>query len=339
MIPKVTVIILNWNGWEDTIECLESLYQIEYSHYNVIIVDNASTNNSIEQIKRYTEGKIEVKSDFFEYDQKNKPIKILEYNNEEYLRSMGGKIFDLALNKKLILIKNDKNYGFAEANNIGLKYALKNLNVDYFLLLNNDTIVYPKFLTELVKVSEKDTRIGIAGPKIYPLTNGVVIKDKAIIGSKISFWKGGLPIGLKNGDQIKDVDLISGACILIKKETLLKLGFLDSIYFFGWEDADYCTKAKRSGYRVIGVSNSKILHKIGASYENFSKHPEILSNGIKNQLIFMDRYSSKLQYIISIPFICFFYLLIIFQDDRKIFELKKKIIAIMNGIEEYRKSR
>ena len=143
MNPKVSIIILNWNGWRDTIECLESLYQITYPNYDVIIVDNGSEDGSIQKIKEYAESKIKVESKFFEYSSENKPIKIIEYTREE-AEAGGGKekeITDLPSNKKMIIIKNEKNYGFAEGNNIAMRYALKALNPDYILLLNNDTVV------------------------------------------------------------------------------------------------------------------------------------------------------------------------------------------------------
>ena len=80
--PQVAIIILNWNGWKDTVECLESLYQIDYFNYNVIILDNASHDDSIEKIKEYCEGKLKVKSSFLKYVSKNKPIKVFEYKKE-----------------------------------------------------------------------------------------------------------------------------------------------------------------------------------------------------------------------------------------------------------------
>ena len=115
MNPKVSIIILNWNGWKDTIECLESLYQISYPNYDVLVVDNGSEDESIEKIKEYAEGKAKVESKFFEYNPENKPIKIIEYTRED-AEAGGGKekeIMDLPSNRKLIIIKNEKNYGFA----------------------------------------------------------------------------------------------------------------------------------------------------------------------------------------------------------------------------------
>jgi GT2 family glycosyltransferase len=114
--PKVSIIILNWNGWKDTIECLESLYQINYNNYEVILVDNDSKDESIEKIKEWAKGNIEVNSKFFKYNKKNKPIKVFEYSKEElennkYLKNKT-KLDKLKSDKKLFLLKNDNNYGY-----------------------------------------------------------------------------------------------------------------------------------------------------------------------------------------------------------------------------------
>jgi len=145
--PSVAIIVLNWNGWQDTIECLESLYQISYPNYEIIVVDNGSKDESIENIKKYCEGKIKVKSKFFEYSNDNKQINIIEYTREQAgtIEYKKNKISNFPSNKKLTLIKNEKNFGFAEGNNIAIRYALKALNINYILLLNNDTIVEKNF--------------------------------------------------------------------------------------------------------------------------------------------------------------------------------------------------
>ncbi|MCX7845811.1 MAG: glycosyltransferase, partial [Dictyoglomaceae bacterium] len=78
-VLRISIIILNYNGWQDTIECLESIYQIDYPNYDPMLVDYASKDQSTEKIREYCEGKIIVKSKFFRYNPSNKPIKIFEY--------------------------------------------------------------------------------------------------------------------------------------------------------------------------------------------------------------------------------------------------------------------
>ncbi|GAH69761.1 unnamed protein product, partial [marine sediment metagenome] len=253
MTPKVSIIILNWNGWEDTIECLESLYQITYPNYNVIVVDNGSEDDSIVKIKEYCEGKIKIESKFFKYDPDNKPIKIIEYTREK-AEAGGGKeeeIIDLSSNEKLIIIKNEKNYGFTGGNNIGIKYILREKKTDYILLLNNDTVVDGNFLTELVKVAESDPKIGIVGPKILNYYDGAI----DFCGGKINWWLG-RPYHIKH-EYCGKTDFITGCCMLIKKQLIEKGIVFDNVYFSYFEDADLCEQVKRNGYS-LAITNKVV---------------------------------------------------------------------------------
>jgi GT2 family glycosyltransferase len=81
--PLVSIILLNWNGYEDTLEALESLYQINYPSYNVIVADNNSTNDSIEKIKEYAQGNIKVETKFTKYID-NKPISLTILEEGEF---------------------------------------------------------------------------------------------------------------------------------------------------------------------------------------------------------------------------------------------------------------
>lgn len=162
-LPHISIIILNWNGWKDTIECLESLFQINYPNYDVIVVDNASNDNSVKKMKEYCLGKIKVESKFVNYTLNNKPIIILEYTNKDLEKGTHSKeeesFLKIKSNKKMVLIINDKNYLFVVGNNIPLKYyVFKKLKTDYILLLNNDTVVEKNFLNELVEFGEKNKK-------------------------------------------------------------------------------------------------------------------------------------------------------------------------------------
>jgi len=231
--PKVSIIILNWNGLGDTIECLESLKKITYPNYEVIVVDNGS-----------------------------------EGNDAQVLREKFGDYIHL--------IQNDRNYGFAEGNNIGMRYAI-NSGTQYMLLLNNDTVVDTDFLTELVKNAEVDAMIGIVGPKIYYYDfEG---KDDIIwsAGGKIHWWRLQVyhHIGLNDNDLPKyqntiSVDWVTGAAMMIKSSTIEQLSFLNSRYFFGMEDVEYCIKARKRDYGVVYVPSARIWHKVSASAKRYN---------------------------------------------------------------------
>ena len=256
--PRVSIILLNWNGWKDTIECLESLYRINYPNYDVIVIDNDSKDESIEKIKKYCNGKIkqilpefvalrsapiEVNSKFFKYTSDNKPIEIFEISEDEARNNKFLEMNEyekLEPNKRMVLIKNKDNYGFAGGNNVGIKFALETLNPNYVLLLNNDTVVDKDFLIEMVKVGESDGKVGAVGPKVYLYsepnkfqTAGIKIRKN--MPNVVNIWSYNM-IGygeIDNGqyDVTKEVDSLVGCCILVKTKAINEFGLLDEKFF------------------------------------------------------------------------------------------------------------
>jgi GT2 family glycosyltransferase len=294
--PKVSVIILNWNGWKDTIECLESLYQIDYPNYDIILVDNHSQDDSIQRIRDYCNGKIEPKSTFYNYNKENKPIQIFEYTQKETESDMQTNKSEgyqnLSSDKKLILIKNDKNYGFAEGNNVGIRYSIKTLNPKYILLLNNDTVVEKHFLTEMVKTGEDNNKTAVIGSKTYYYNfndkNDVLWSVGGIVD--LSRYPGYHDIDLNDKKQptIKnsklEVDWISGAVMLIKTDMMPK-NLLNSDFFFGCEDVDLCIEMKNKGFKMVTNLKAVVWHKAGASKSKVKFRG--ISKEIKTNLKFM----------------------------------------------------
>lgn len=307
MFPIVSIIILNWNGWKDTIECLESLYQINYQNYDVIVVDNASKDESIEKIREYVRGEIKVESKFFTYNPENKPIKVIEYTNKslEFENQMPEGYSTLPSNRKLILIRNDTNYGFAEGNNIGVRYALKVLNSDYVLFLNNDTIVDKQFVNEMVKTAETDEEIGIAGSKIYYYDTD---KGKNIIwfaGGNVNKWSGKTShegrdkVDSEIYDYIKECDYITGCSLLIKHKVLDQLTGFDQTYFAYYEDADLSTRAKKNGWKNVYVPTSKVWHKVSRSTSKTGEaSPISVYYMTRNRIIFTKKNNTKTIYFV-----------------------------------------
>jgi len=263
--PEVSIIILNWNGWNDTIGCLESLYRITYPNYDIIVVDNGSEDESIEKIKEWANGKIEVRSKFFEYNPMTKPVRYIEYDRES--AEAGGvkekEVQGLASSKKMVIIGNEKNYGFAGGNNIGMRYALRALDPDYILLLNNDTVVESKFLSELVKVAEGDEKIGIVGPKIYYYDRPNII---ASAGGKINFFGVAYQVGEgeregERHEKSEYLEWITGTSLLLSRELICSIEGFDSNFFVFEEDLDLCLKAAKKGFKISYAPKAKIYHK------------------------------------------------------------------------------
>jgi GT2 family glycosyltransferase len=259
--PEASIILVNWNGLEDTIECLESLKKITYPNYEVIVVDNASRGDD---------------------------VRILVERFGNYVH----------------VIQNDKNYGFAKGCNIGIKDALAR-GTDYVLLLNNDTVVAPDFLEELVKVAQNNVEVGIVGGKIYTYESPEQIW---FAGGSINYWTGNTPIRGKGQidcrqfEDICEVDWIVGCFMLISRDLLLTAGTLDDRLFFGWEDVDLCIRAQRSGFKVLFAPGSKIWHKAltpGKS-ERLAGLPAYHAS--KNHFIVLEKHGTKLQLASSISY-------------------------------------
>jgi hypothetical protein len=217
--PSVAIIILNWNGLVDTIDCLNSLKEIDYQNYKVVVVDNASTDGSQELIRR-------------NFPQHH-------------------------------LICNSENLGFPEGNNVAIRWALSH-NYDYVLLLNNDTVVEKDFLVKLVNVCSSDRDCGIVGPNILYYSNST--KSWSLGGyfdarNRRPYQYNSLASPVNETGNIREVDWVSGCALLIKLEVIKKIGLLDPDYFFGTEDADWCARAKKFGYKIIYVHDSVVSHK------------------------------------------------------------------------------
>ena len=232
--PKVSIVILNWNTCEDTIECIASLKNIDYRNYEIIIVDNASSGDD---------------------------VRILRDSFGDYVH----------------IIANGRNDGFAGGCNIGMQYAMEK-GTDYILLLNNDTIVDAHFLSEMIKVAEGDSTIGITGSKVYYYWHPNRLQS---VGGKVNWWMGEIThLGWDEEDigryeTLAERDFVIGTSLLVKKIVVDRISFLDNINFFGnYEDADYCTRAKRAGFKIVYVPESKIWHKYGASSSKLPQYEE-----------------------------------------------------------------
>ncbi|MBE6485573.1 MAG: glycosyltransferase family 2 protein [Methanosphaera stadtmanae] len=297
--PLVSIILLNWNGYEDTLEALESLYQINYPNYNVIVADNNSTNDSVEKIREYSLGNIKIETKYTKFMQ-NKPIQLTILKEGEFT-----KVDNISTEneKKLLLIENKENYGFAKGNNIAIEYTIKYDEPEYILLLNNDTIVAPDFLEKMIAVAQSDSKIGLLGPKFYYYDYE---------GSHDTIWCIGSVVDLDhfpghhsimeepNYDLTQDViecDWVSGAGALIKTEAMPKT-FLSTEFFFGCEDVDLAIAIKEKGYKVVTVMDSIIWHKVGMSrHKNSTFKTEY--NHIKTNLQFIKKHNSN--YYLSLP--------------------------------------
>ncbi|MBW9221793.1 glycosyltransferase family 2 protein [Methanothermococcus sp. SCGC AD-155-C09] len=298
MFPRVSIIILNWNGWRDTIECLESLYRINYNNYDIILLDNNSQDGSIEKIKEYCNGEIEVNSKFFKYSKDNKPINVFEIDEEDvekgYFKNKE-KYEELPSNRRLILIKNKDNYGFAGGNNIGIRFVLNVLNSKYTCLLNNDTVVDRDYLVELVKVAEGDENIGIVGSKIYYYDyNGRDDVIWALGGGGVDVRLGKTWHYMENRGNYDAIECeyITGCSMLIRREVLYRLKGFDERFFCYYEDTDLSVRCRELEYKLLCATKSILWHKVSAS-SGGEESPVSIYYGTRNRIYFVKKHNNS----------------------------------------------
>ena len=161
------------------------------------------------------------------------------------------------------LIKNKENLGFPKANNIGTEYALKRYKPDYVYFLNNDTKVIKGWLTEAVEVAEKDNKIGLVASKQVNF-QGQPIKSAGWIKSF------GVKYYFRN--KIREVGWVNGACLLIKKEVIEKIGLLDEEYSPAYyEETDFEKRALNKGYKIFYAPKSIVYHKGGETSKKLNQ--------------------------------------------------------------------
>jgi len=205
MLPKVSIIIVNYNGKRFLKECFFSLKKSDYSNLEIIMVDNASTDGSI------------------------------AFARENY--------------PDLVVIKKRKNHGFAKASNDGADKA----DGKYLFFLNNDTKLGTRTVSLLVKAMEKDTRLGICGPKMVSYDG----RKHFHTGIGIDIF--GFPTNTNR------VFYAEGAALMIRRDLFNRLDGFDPDYFMFHEDIDLGWRAWLLGYRVAAVPQAVVYHFIGGT--------------------------------------------------------------------------
>lgn len=229
----LSIIIVNWNSIEFTRQCIASIQaNVSNLAYEIVVVDNASRDDSCRTIKK----------------------------SFPYVK----------------LICSERNVGFARANNLGLDHACGR----HILFLNPDTIVRDDAISQLVAVLDGDQKIGVVG---CTLLNGdltvqtTCIQPFPTISNQlfgVDWLKRRWPtlplFGIRelyreSGDQVVPVQVISGACLMARRESLEKVNGFSTDYFMYAEEADLCYKIRKAGWTVAYLRKAEIIHLGGQS--------------------------------------------------------------------------
>jgi len=230
---RVDVVIVNYNAGSLLVECIESLL---VQDCNIIIVDNASIDSS------------------------------LALCEQKY-----------AENRRIKIFKNSRNYGFAAACNKGYKET----QASKVLFINPDCSVHEKAISELRKALDSEPDIGMVGGLLLnpdgseqrggrravptPWRSFVRASGLYLLQSRwprlfFDFYLHKLPLP----DSPIEVESISGACMMVKREAVKNVGLWDAGYFLHCEDLDWCMRFRQKGWNILFVPSAKITHDLGA---------------------------------------------------------------------------
>jgi GT2 family glycosyltransferase len=236
--PRTAVVVLNWNGWPDTLECLASLRPaVEGRLARVIVVDNASTDPSVLRIG-------------------------------EWLRAAGGSVAVVADGEALpaqpsdyTLIRSGRNGGFAAGNNLGIALALA-MGVEYVFLLNNDATVEAESIPALVACADQDPAAAIIGSTLIEEGGQIKIAGGARYNRLLTISKRALAA---QGNRRGQMNYVAGAAMFIRAEALRKVGLLDEDYFLYFEELDLTERVTAAGFRIGWCAESIVYHQRGRS--------------------------------------------------------------------------
>jgi hypothetical protein len=207
----------------------------------------------------------------------------------------------------IVVLRPGRNAGFAGGNNLGITYALAH-GAEYVWLLNNDTTVDPGVLTPLVAAAASDARIAVQSSKIR------FAHDPSLLwyaGGVLSIPRG---VGRHRGmlekdagtyDSPGDTDYATGCSMFFTRTAIEQMGGLDAEYFMYFEDADWCVRALRRGFRIQYTPASIVYHHVSASTKIDS--PLYLYFTMRNKLLFVRKHSDPLSIVLHTPYFIVFY--------------------------------
>ena len=268
---KIAIVIVNWNGWRDTVVCLESVLRLEnIDDCLILVIDNGSTDGSQEKIEAWADDENGLDQYILtslpvKLEQRAKTVSFHSFTADDLRRG------NARLDHGLTLVDSGSNLGFAGANNIGIDLALKRDDVSHIWFLNPDTVVDGKALKCLLQKYSRDGQPEMIGSTLVQFSNPAEIQAQG--GGR---WNtetmstehvgSGLKIEQAHDEQIVEsqMDYIVGASLFVDRKFIERVGPMDASLFLYFEELDWALRAKPTA-KLGYASDSIVYHKEGAS--------------------------------------------------------------------------
>lgn len=269
----VSIVIVSWNTCDILGDCLQSIYaNTRDVEFEVIVIDNASSDSSVDMVK----------SEF----------------------------------PQVILLENRENRGFAAANNQGIAVT----EGRYVLLLNSDTVVLDGAIDKVVAFADTYPKAGITGCRVlnedktlqlscfmFPSVLNMALwvsylfkvfpRSRFFGRDRMTWW---------DGDDVREVDVLTGCFMLVRREAMEQVGPMDEQFFMYFEETDWCYRFKQAGWKVMFTPNAEIVHLGGASSKKV--RTGMVNQWRRSMLLYYKKHKSLLAYISAWVLIMLFFL-------------------------------
>ncbi|MFZ9888375.1 MAG: glycosyltransferase family 2 protein [Myxococcota bacterium] len=276
MTSRVCVVVVNWNGWRDTVECLESLLALRAVDVEVVVVDNGSTDDSIARLQAWASGE-----EPFSPNHEDRPPPILCAPREKPIRLHVATEDDAARQpcsgrtttggQGVVLLPLRQNGGFAAGVNAGLRYALSDGSFTHVWVLNNDVVVEPDALAALLHRMKQVPSAGMCGSTVcfYDEPGRVHAFGGARYFSSLGLVMHiGRFLGKRRHIAPDDIEgkmaYVFGASMLVSRQMLEQVGLMEAGYFLYFEELDWALRA-RDHFSLAYAPQSIVYHKAGAT--------------------------------------------------------------------------
>ncbi|MBW4084532.1 glycosyltransferase [Paenibacillus sp. S150] len=307
---KLAVVILNWNGWKDTLECVKSLLETNSFQKNIFILDNGSSDDSKMKIREFMS---EQNLSTYYFNNENFNVNEMDITNDK---------------PKIMLIESDVNFGFAIGNNFVVNKIKKDF--EYILLLNNDTVVTENaidnmldFMDENINISAVTCDIRFYDDREKLWNAGGRLKW---YGDRKYYTQKAIDRRIKNKEKYIDATFITGCALLIRVNLISVSNIFTERFFFGEEDFNFCRRMKRDKRKIGVVLDSVIYHKVSSSINKMSTNKHKFIIHFSNRIVDNREFYTKKYWLMW----RLFYLALIFVKlvtSRFSFSESKKIIG------------
>lgn len=277
----MAVVLLNWNGWQDTLACVKSLLDKGRAGAQIVVCDNASADGSFEHLR----------SALSQWPQTREGLLVLSRSEAE-----SGRAYAKAA---VVLIQNGGNLGFAGGCNVGMRFAMAQ-GAQYVWLLNNDTEIEVGADAALLTRMQQDPAIGLCGSRLIyhhdralvQARGGAVYDARRGVGTHIGVHE---PLSApEDADQIEAaMDYVVGASMMASRRFVDTVGLMTEDYFLYFEELDWATRGKQHGFKLAYAPASVVFHKEGATIgSSHSGNGSALSMRylFRNRLLFTKRF-------------------------------------------------